>query len=113
MQRDDAFLLDILDAARIVVQYVSDKTLEEFLEDMQCQDAVIRRFILIGEAARRISKEIQDRYPHLPWKEMIDMRNLVVHKYEDIDLLIVWDTAHQDLPKLIRSLEEIEGADDT
>jgi uncharacterized protein with HEPN domain len=112
MQRDNAYLLDILDAARIVVHYVSDKTREEFLEDMQCQDAVIRRFILIGEAARRISLEIQSRYPHLPWKEMIDMRNLVVHKYEDIDLHIVWDTAHQDLPELIRSLEEIEGTDD-
>jgi uncharacterized protein with HEPN domain len=113
MQRDDAYLLDILEAARIVVRYVSDKSLGEFTEDIQCQDAVIRRFILIGEAANRISPELQELYPHVPWREMIDMRNLVVHDYEGIDLLIVWDTAHQDLPKLIRSLEEITGTSDS
>ena len=107
MRRDDAFLFDILEAARIVMQYVSGKSLDEFLRDLQCQDAVIRRFILIGEAARRISPETQDDYPQIPWHEMISMRNLVIHEYEDIDLLILWDTAHQDLPKLIRSLEEI------
>ena len=40
------------------------------------------------------------------------MRNLIIHEYEDIDLLIVWDTAHQDLPNLIQSLEGITEADD-
>lgn len=113
MQRDDAYLIDILEAARIVVRYVSGKSLDEFTEDTQCQDAVIRRFILIGEAANRISTETQERYPQIPWREMIDMRNLVVHDYEGIDLLIVWDTAHQDLPKLIRSLEEISDISDS
>lgn len=49
MRRDDAYLFDILEAARIVMQYVSGKSLDEFLQDLQCQDAVIRRFILIGE----------------------------------------------------------------
>jgi uncharacterized protein with HEPN domain len=107
MRRDDAFLFDILEASRIVMQYVSDKSLDKFLQDLQCQDAVVRRFILIGEAARRISPETQDRYPQIPWHEMISMRNLVIHEYEDIDLLILWDTAHRDLPKLIRFLEEI------
>jgi uncharacterized protein with HEPN domain len=67
---------------------------------------------LIGEAARRVSLETQARYPQIPWKEMIDMRNLIIHEYEDIDLLIVWDTAHQDLPNLIQSLEGITEADD-
>ena len=107
MPRDDAYLFDILEAARIVMQYVSDKSLDAFLRDLQCQDAVIRRFILIGEAARRVSPETQERHPQIPWHEMISMRNLVIHEYEDIDLLIVWDTAHRDLPKLIQSLEEI------
>jgi uncharacterized protein with HEPN domain len=106
MRRDDAYLFDILEAARIVMQYVSGKSLDEFLQDLQCQDAVVRRFILIGEAARRISPETQGQYPQIPWHEMISMRNLVVHEYEDIDLVILWDTAHQDLPKLIQFLEK-------
>jgi uncharacterized protein with HEPN domain len=107
MRRDDAYLLDILDAARLALQYVSGTTLQDFLVDVKSQDAVIRRFIVIGEAARRISPEVRDRYSQLPWTEMVSMRNLVVHEYDDIDLPILWDTATRDLPKLIVILEEI------
>lgn len=107
MRRDDAYLLDILDAARLALQYVSGTTPQDFLADVKSQDAVIRRFIVIGEAARRISPEVRDRHPQLPWSEMVSMRNLVVHEYDDIDLPILWDTATRDLPKLIALLEEI------
>lgn len=107
MRRDDAYLLDILDAARLALQYVSGTTLQDFLADVKSQDAIIRRFIVIGEAARRISPEVRDRHPQLPWSEMISMRNLIVHEYDDIDLPILWDTATRDLPNLIAILEEI------
>lgn len=80
MQRDDAYLIDILDAAKLALQYVSGTTLQDFLADVKSQDAVIRRFIVIGEAARRISPEVRSRYPQLPWSEMVSMRNLVVHE---------------------------------
>lgn len=75
--------------------------------DVKSQDAVIRRFIVIGEAARRISPEVRDLHSQLPWSEMVSMRNLVVHEYDDIALPILWDTATRDLPKLIAKLEEI------
>jgi uncharacterized protein with HEPN domain len=107
MRRDDAYLLDILDASRLALEYISETTFQAFLRDVKSQDAVIRRFIVIGEAARRISPETRSRYPQLPWSEMVSMRNLVVHDYDDIDLPILWDTANQDLPKLIAMLEEI------
>lgn len=107
MRRDDASLLDILDASRLALQYVSETTLEDFLHDVKSQDAVIRRFIVIGEAARRISPETRSLYPQLPWSEMVSMRNLVVHEYDEIDFPILWGTAIQDLPKLIIMLEEI------
>ena len=55
MQRDKEYLLDILDASRLAIQYVQGKSLEDFLSDIQCQDAVIRRLEIIGEAARRVS----------------------------------------------------------
>ena len=55
MPRDVAYLLDILEAAKLAAAYVSAKTKEEFILDTQCQDAVIRRLEIIGEAARRIS----------------------------------------------------------
>src|SRR4030067_2374944 len=107
MQRDSEFLLDILEAAKLDVSYVGEKSKEDFLKDVQCQDAVIRRFEIIGEASRRISEETRISHSELPWGEMVSMRNVMIHEYDDVDLVIVWETAQRDLPSLINSLEKI------
>jgi uncharacterized protein with HEPN domain len=107
MQRDREFLLDILEAAKLALSYVGKKSKEEFLKDTQCQDAVIRRFEIIGEASRRISGEAQSEFPDLPWGEMIGMRNVMIHEYDDVDIVIVWKTVKSDLPKLIDALKTI------
>ena len=107
MQRDREYLLDIMEAARLALDYVEGKTREEFFDDLQCQDAVIRRLEIIGEAANRISEEIKAMFPHLPWFEMRGMRNVMIHDYDDVDMDIVWETVQNDLPKLISALEKI------
>ncbi len=107
MHRDREYFLDILEAARLAISYVSGKTKEDFLKDTQCQDAVIRRLEVIGEAARRISDGTIQRFPLLPWREMIGMRNVMIHGYDDIDLVVVWKTVTDDIPRLVDSLEEI------
>ena len=104
MPRDVAYLLDILEAARLAATYVSAKTKEEFLRDTQCQDAVIRRLEIIGEAARRISGETRARLPDLAWPAMINMRNLMTHEYDHVDLDVVWDTVQNYLPALMQSI---------
>ncbi|MCZ7383614.1 MAG: DUF86 domain-containing protein [Candidatus Methanoperedens sp.] len=107
MQRDREYMLDILEAAKLAIDYIGDKTREEFFGDLQCQDAVIRRLEIIGEAARRISEETQVAYPDLPWSDMVGMRNIMIHEYDDVDLVIVWETVNNDLPPLIDALEKI------
>lgn len=107
MPRDREYLLDILEAAKLAVAYVAEKTREDFSNDLQCQDAVIRRLEIIGEAARRISEETQNAFPDLPWNEIIGMRNVMIHEYDDVDLAIVWETVKNDLPPFIESLEYI------
>jgi uncharacterized protein with HEPN domain len=92
MSRDDTYLVDILESAKIAVDYTFDKTWDEFYEDIQCQDAVVRRIEIIGEAARRVSQETRDKYPQIPWREMTSMRNLVIHEYDVVDINQVWDT---------------------
>ena len=54
MERDRTYLLDILEAAKLAISYVGDKTEQEFLADIQCQDSVIRRCEIIGETVRRV-----------------------------------------------------------
>jgi uncharacterized protein with HEPN domain len=107
MQRDDTYLVDILESAKIALDYVFDKTWDEFYEDMQCQDAVVRRIEIIGEAARRVSQETRDKYPQIPWREMTSMRNLVIHEYDVVDINQVWDTVQNKLPPLIEEMVKI------
>lgn len=107
MQRDKAYLIDILEAAKLVREYIGNKDKEDFLKDTQCQDAVVRRFAIIGEASRRISDEMKAAYPDVAWHEMIGMRNAIIHEYDDIDMVIVWDTAKKDIPALIYTIEKV------
>jgi len=74
------------------------------------QDAVIRRIEIIGEASNRIDQTLRDSYPDLPWSQMIGMRNLLIHEYDDVDPEIVWTTVKQDLPGLILNLQKIIGS---
>lgn len=107
MERDQAFLLDILQSARMALSYLHGLDREEFLVDTMRQDSVLRRLEIIGEAARRVSAQTRSAHPGIPWKEMVSMRNLVIHDYDDVDLDIVWDTIHRDLPHLIREIEPL------
>ncbi|MBI4949028.1 MAG: DUF86 domain-containing protein [Deltaproteobacteria bacterium] len=106
MRRDKEYLLDILGAARFALSYVGKMNKEDFLKDTLIQDAVIRRMEIIGEAARRVSQETQAILP-LPWREMIGMRNLMIHEYDDIDMATVWETVRRDLSPLITELEKV------
>ena len=62
---------------------------------------------LIGQAVRGVSGELQAAHPEIPWREMIGMRNVVVHDYADVDLSLVWKTVREDLPGLIERLNAI------
>lgn len=107
MERDRVYFLDILEAARLALSYMQGVSKESFLGDTQIQDAVIRRLEIIGEASRRISPQTKNTNPGIPWNEMIGMRNMMIHDYDDVDLEIVWDTIQRDLPRLIESLEPL------
>ena len=110
MRRDAVYLIDIIEAAKLVMSYVTEKSKEDFLADSQCQDAVIRRLEIIGEAARRISEEIRIQHASIPWKSMMGMRNLMIHEYDGVDLSVVWETVQKDLPVLMAKVEKILAA---
>lgn len=109
MERDRVYLMDILTAAQLALSYVRDETLDGFLSNIQLQDSVIRRLEIIGEAARHVSDETRAASPDLPWRDMIGMRNLLIHEYDDVDLIIVWHTVKGELPLLVALLENRLG----
>src|SRR5512141_2765540 len=83
MQRDDQYLFDILDAAKLAASYVSGMSRQDFLQNIQCQDAVVRRLEIIGEASRRVSEQTRTVLTHIPWRALVGMRKLMIHEYDD------------------------------
>jgi uncharacterized protein with HEPN domain len=80
---------------------------DEFRKDELVQDALIRNFTVIGEAANHVPEDIRFGTPQVPWSSMRGMRNLIVHEYFDIDPKIIWDTVWGELPRLEDQLREI------
>ena len=69
--------------------------------------AIIRTLEVIGEAAGKVSQDFRDAHPEIPWKDLISMRNRLIHEYFQIDLDKVWDTVQKDIPSLIRLIEPL------
>ncbi|MBI2735729.1 MAG: DUF86 domain-containing protein [Rhodospirillales bacterium] len=98
MKSDLPYLGHINDAIAAIETYVSDGR-ETFLRERMVQDAVIRNFEVIGEAANRLSLATRDPASTV-WRRVIAFRNRLIHGYWSVDLLLVWDVIQKDLPGL-------------
>jgi uncharacterized protein with HEPN domain len=107
MQRDPQFLLDMLQSAELVKTYTAQCSQAEFVENIQLQDSVIRRLLVIAEAARRVSEATRQTLPNISWNEINGMRNRLVHEYDAVNLNIVWDVVQNEIPTLIEELKTI------
>jgi uncharacterized protein with HEPN domain len=100
-------ITDIIDSIKKIQKYVEQMEIEDFRRDEKTIDAVIRNFIVIGEAARHVPDDISVKYPNIPWRVMGDMRNFTVHEYWGVELRTIWKTIQDDLPPLIPSLKRV------
>ena len=87
--RQAAYLLDILRSAEVIKAYIEAHTREKFLSDAKTQDAVLRRLLVIGEAAARIAPETESRFARIPFRKMAGLRNRLVHDYGQIEMELV------------------------
>ncbi|GAB4511374.1 MAG: DUF86 domain-containing protein [Anaerolineae bacterium] len=107
MQRDRQYVLDILEAARMIQGYIAAIDFVQFEEDSLRQDGVARRLEIMGEATKRLSVDFKDEHPEIPWRLMAGMRNILIHDYDKVDLSVVWETVTQSIPPLIAQLEPL------
>lgn len=105
MSRDDAYLHDILTAARSIRRFIDGVSKEQFFANEEKYEAVNRKFEIIGEATKRLSTETRAAFPNIPWQLAAAMRDVLIHDYDDVNLETVWKTANDDLPSLISQLE--------
>ena len=106
MRDDKERLLDI----REQIEFIEEDVLigrNAFDSDRHIRDSMILRIATIGEACRAMSKEFRERYPDIPWTEIIGMRAKLMHDYFDVDEEEVWRTAQRDIPALRHQIERL------
>jgi uncharacterized protein with HEPN domain len=104
-QENPIYLGDILRCMENIANYTQSGQ-SEFLQSQLLQDAVIRNFEIIGEATKRLSLELRQQYPEIPWRRMAGFRDILIHSYMNIDVTTVWQ-AVQELPPLKIQIESI------
>lgn len=101
------YLRHILDAMDSIIRYSSGKTEAEFLADDMRHKAVIRDLEVVGEAAKRLPLDWQEKFPDVPWRKMARMRDKLIHHYMGIEMETVWATATEIVPPLVDRIRGI------
>ena len=104
---DDISLRHSLDHAREAFQSTRGYTEVSLPEDRLRHLAVTRLLTIVGEAATRFSAERRAELSHIPWRQIIGLRNILIHMYHDVDDSSLWQILTKDLPKLIQEIEKL------
>jgi len=106
--RDELYLQHVIDAAGKIERYIA-VGYDEFMAESHWHDAAIRQLGIIGEAVKRLSNEVTERRPDIPWRRIAGMRDVLIHNYMGVDLEAVWQVTQNDLPLLRQAVEELLG----
>jgi uncharacterized protein with HEPN domain len=107
---DSSYLQDVLDAARLVLQFVDGVDLESFRADVMRNSAVIRQLEVMGEATKQLSLPLRQANPDIRWRTVAGMRDVLIHGYRTVDLAEVYRAATVSIPDLIPRFERILSA---
>jgi len=101
------YLKDILYAMESIEQFVIGLDFEGFQKDYKTVSAVVRNFEIIGEATKGLPEEIRQKYPQIPWKEMVGMRDRLIHVYFGVDYNLVWRTIKERIPQVKPMIKKV------
>ena len=101
---DTSYLWDMLDAAMAISKFVAGKTFKDYTSDRMLRGAVERHIEIIGEAARNISADFQEKHPEIQWPKIIAQRHVLAHEYGEIKHERIWRVSTISVPELIELL---------
>ncbi|MEK7071122.1 MAG: DUF86 domain-containing protein [Patescibacteria group bacterium] len=104
VQDNRAYLLHIKDASEKIIDYVSKNSFQNFEVNEWDQDAVMRNLEIIGEAVNNLEDKFLEMYPDVPWRTIVNLRNVLIHDYVDVDMNVVWQIIAKDLPIFYRQV---------
>ncbi len=108
MLRDEATVLDMLRACRLVLEFHGGLDELSFFNDLKTQSAILHQLLVLGEPVKRLSDEFRLAHPEIPWRTIAGMRDNLIHEYDAVDLDEVWKTATTDIPPLLATLEQVD-----
>ena len=103
------YLADILEAAYHAESFLEGVDFEEFSRNTEKYFAVTRALEIVGEAAAHIPDDLKERYPDVPWPQMVGMRNVLIHGYSGVSKAVLWRTVKENIPTLKNAIEGIIG----
>lgn len=108
MYADDATRIGhMLDAAREASAFARGHARTELDANRLLAFGLVKLIEIVGEAASKITREFQDAHPEVPWRQIVGMRHVLVHDYDQVDLDVVWEVVTTDLPALVGLLEAL------
>lgn len=107
---DRVRIMHMRDACLSVERFVGLRTRTDLDQDEMLRFALVRAIEIIGEAAARVSADVRNSEPAIPWSEAVGIRNRLIHAYFDIDLDVLWRTAIDDIPALLQSFNALLSA---
>lgn len=108
MKKDPKILLfDILDSIEKIEKYAKNISENDFFDNIQVQDAVVRRIEIIGEAVKGLPISFRNKHTDIPWKKIAGTRDVLIHDYSGIDVDLVWEIIKNDIPKLKKQIKEL------
>lgn len=103
-KKDAGLLYDIISAAKDIELFVEDSDFDGFSSNKMLRYAVERQLLVIGEAARRLSKDFRNSVSFVPWEAVIGLRNIIAHDYGEVLTERIWLVAKRDLKDLLKNL---------
>ena len=105
MLRDRESLIDIINAAKRILRYTKNVSCLELEANDEKLSAILYQITIIGEATKRLSESLRQTYSDIPWREMAGMRDIIVHKYDQLDFEVIWDVINNKIPELLNLIE--------
>ena len=108
MKDPDLYLAHIEECLAKIAAYTAEGR-DAFMADSKTQEAVMRNYEIVGEAAKRLAPEFTCQHPHVPWRQIAGFRDILIHAYERVDLDEVWNITANRLPDLLAQIQAIRA----